>query len=210
MLGLVIEQPDRGFGLERRLEERFGSAGFAYSTAYNALYRMERQGLVRIVGEEPADVREATYEATEDGVEHFRRWVRSPSSAPVVREELHAKIALCQPRDLPRLIEVVHQEELACVAELDKIRTRMVAEQSKATRRPLAEQTWSELMARGVAHGEAAFWGGRITQLGHLRRYLTQLGEEARRRTLAEDRERTSARMLEVQRRRTSASRRAS
>lgn len=194
MLGLVIERPDHGFGLERRLEERFGSARFAYSTAYNALYRMERQGLVRAVDSQPGtaaaplDAREATYEATPDGIEHFRRWVRSPSSAPVLREELHAKIALCQPRDLPRLIDVVHEEELACVRELDTLRERMIAERSTGPGE-LAKEEWSQLMARGVAHGEAAFWGGRIKQLAQLRAYLMHLREEAQRRALQEHRE---------------------
>jgi len=99
---------------------------------------------------------------TEKGVEHFRNWVRAPSSAPVSREELHAKIALCEPRDLPRLIDAVHTEELACIAELDRIRERMVAEQRLAAGRTAAEAQWSQLMDRGVVHSEAAFWGGRI------------------------------------------------
>jgi DNA-binding PadR family transcriptional regulator len=188
VLGLVIEQPDRGFGLERRLEERFGSARFAYSTAYNALHRLESQGLVRVAQAEQGPALQATYEATPEGVEHFRHWVRAPSSAPVLREELHAKIALCEPRDLPRLIDVVHTEELACVAELDRIRERMVAEQPLAGGRGLAEEDWGKLMARGVVHGEAAFWGGRITQLAQLRGYLEELRKEAERRALQEHR----------------------
>jgi DNA-binding PadR family transcriptional regulator len=188
VLGLVIEQPDRGFGLERRLEQRFGSAGFAYSTAYSALHRMEKDGLVRALPAEPAASREVIYEATPQGVEHFRDWVRGPSSAPVLREELHAKIALCEPRDLPRLIDVVYAEELASIAELDSIRERMVAERRRARRRALAEAQWSQLMDRGVVHGEAAFWGGRITQLAQLRSYLEELREEAERRALQEHR----------------------
>lgn len=184
VLGLVIERADHGFGLERRLEERFGSAGFAYSTAYNALYRMQKQGLVRVVGTAPAPAREATYEATPEGVEHFHRWLRAPTSAPLLREELHAKIALCEPRELPRLIDVVHAEELACIAELDRIRERMIAEQRSNDVHSVAEQDWSKLMDRGVLHGEAAFWGGRITQLAQLRSYLEELRAEAERRAL--------------------------
>jgi DNA-binding PadR family transcriptional regulator len=188
VLGLVIEQPDRGFGLERRLEERFGPARFAYSTAYSALHRMEKDGLVRAVRAEPAASREVIYEATPQGVEHFRDWVRGASSAPVLREELHAKIALCEPRDLPRLIDVVHAEELACISELDRIRERMVAEQRVAAGRAIADEDWSKLMDRGVVHGEAAFWGGRITQLAHLRSYLEELRDESERRALREHR----------------------
>jgi DNA-binding PadR family transcriptional regulator len=186
VLGLVIEHPDRGFDLERRLEERFGSARFAYSTAYNALYRMEKQGLVRIVGGDGG--REAIYEATADGMEHFRRWVRTSTSAPVLREELHAKIALSEPRDLPRLIDVVRTEELACIAELGRIRDRMIDEQPRTAPGAVDDAEWSMLMHRGVLHGEAAFWGGRITQLGHLRSYLEELRAEAERRALEEHR----------------------
>ena len=142
--------PDHGFRLERRLEERFGSARFAYSTAYSAL-RPVGEGWARTRGARPAAIgrREVVYEATPEGVEHFRDWVRAPTSAPVLREELHAKIALCEPRDLPRLIDVVHAEESACVAELDRIRERMVAEQALSGSRTVAEQAWSELMDRG-------------------------------------------------------------
>lgn len=188
MLGLVIERPDRGFSLERRLAERFGPARFAYSTAYSALRRLQKDGLVRAVQADPsaADTGEVVYEATPEGVEHFRHWVRAPTSMPVLREELHARIALCEPRDLPCLIDVVHSEELACIAELDRIRARMVAEQRHAVRRPLAQEEWSKLMDRGVVHGEAAVWGGRISQLAHLRSYLEQLREEAERRALCD------------------------
>jgi DNA-binding PadR family transcriptional regulator len=188
VLGLVIEQPDHGFSLERRLQERFAAARFAYSTAYSALRRMQNDGLVRVVEADQGAANEVTYEATQKGVEHFRNWVRAPTGAPVSREELHAKIALCEPRDLPRLIHTVHTEELACIAELDRIRGRMVAEQRLAAGRTAAEAQWSQLMDRGVAHGEAAFWGGRITQLSQLRSYLEELRGEAERRALQEHR----------------------
>jgi DNA-binding PadR family transcriptional regulator len=196
VLGLVIEHPDRGFRLERRLEDRFASARFAYSTAYSALRRLEKSGLVRAATgtpelgdsgkEDPADTEavggDVVYEATPEGVEHFRAWVRSSSNAPVLREELHARVALCEPRDLPRLIEVVHMEERVCVAELDRIRTRMLAEQQSLDQSPARELEWSRLMDRAVVHGEAGFWGGRITQLARLRSYLEELRPEAERR----------------------------
>jgi len=186
VLGLLIEQPDYGLGLERRLEERFTAARFAYSTAYNALRRLQKAGLVRPAEADPgaAEGGEVFYEATPEGVEHFRGWVRASTGGPIQREELHAKIAMCEPRDLPRLIDVLYAEELACIAELERIRARMVAEQRGVGRRALAEVPWSELMGRGVAHGEAAFQGGRIAQLGRLRAYLEQLRREAERRAL--------------------------
>lgn len=194
VLGLVIEEPDTGFGLERRLEERFGAARFAYSTAYNALYRMEREGLVQIARSASSSVREARYEATEQGVEHFLRWLRSPGAMPVLREELHAKIALSRPRDLPRLIEMVRDEEIACMRELDSIRAAVLGQQRDAGGRSLSERDWPRLMALGVSHGEAAYWGGRIAQLSRLRSYLSELREEAQRRTVEQDRRRIQQR----------------
>jgi DNA-binding PadR family transcriptional regulator len=189
VLGLVIERPARGSDLERRLKERFGWARYSYSTAYSALRRLEKDGLVRAVEADPSDSGALAYEATAKGVDHFREWVRAPTSTPIPREELHARIALCEPRDLPRLIDVVHSQELACIDELDRIRKRMLAGQAGAALRPLAEQDWSPLMDRGVVHGEVAFWGGRITQLAALRNYLEELRGEAERRALAEHRQ---------------------
>jgi DNA-binding PadR family transcriptional regulator len=187
VLGLLIEQPDHGFSLERRLKERFAAARFAYSTAYSALRPLKKDGLVRVVEADAAPARRVIYEATPEGVEHLRNWVRAPTSATVWRAELHAKIALCEPRDLPRLIDIVYAEELACMAELDHLRER-AAEQRLAPGRAIAEEEWSKLMDRGVVHDEAAFWGGRITQLAQLRSYLEELREEAERRALQEHR----------------------
>jgi hypothetical protein len=64
----------------------------------------------------------------------------------------------------------------------------MVAEARRASGHTLAEAQWSELMDRGVVHGEAAFWGGRITQLARLRNYLEELRAEAERRALEQHR----------------------
>lgn len=186
VLGLVIEQPDHGFSLEQRLKKRFTAARFAYSTAYSALRPLKKDGLVRVVEGNSVPARRVIYEATPKGVEHMRNWVRAPASATVWREELHAKIALCEPRDLPRLIDIVYAEELACGAELERIRERMVAEQRLAAGTATGGEEWARLMDRGVVHDEAAFWGGRITQLGQLRNYLEELREEAERRALAE------------------------
>ena len=47
VLGLVIEQPGNSYQLERRLEGRFGSAQFGHATAYHALKRLAKQGLIR-------------------------------------------------------------------------------------------------------------------------------------------------------------------
>jgi DNA-binding PadR family transcriptional regulator len=185
VLGLLIEQPDHRFNLERRLRERFGSAQFSNTTAYSAVARLEKEGYVRAVDAEP-DGSSVTYEATPEGVARSRRWVRALTGAPPLREELHAKIALCEPRDLPHLIDVVYRAEQACIAELDRVGERMVAEQGSAGPRTLAEEQWASLMDRAVVYSEADYWGGRITQLAHMRTYLEELRGEAERRALAQ------------------------
>ncbi len=53
VLGLLVEEPDGAKGLERRLQERFASAQWSYSTAHSALKSLTGQGYVRIVGMPP-------------------------------------------------------------------------------------------------------------------------------------------------------------
>jgi DNA-binding PadR family transcriptional regulator len=188
VLGLLIEGPDHRFSLRRRLETRFGLAQFSTSATYSAVKQLEKDGYVRAVdaGEEGCD---GVYEATPEGVAHSREWVCAPAGALVTREELHAKIALSRPRDLPRLIDVIYAEECASAAELDRIRERMVAEPgSGGGPLPPAEREWSELMEDAELQGEVAHWDGRIRQLAELRGYLERLRGEAERRALQEHR----------------------
>ena len=187
VLGLVIERPDHCFSLDARLRERFASARFSPTTAYNAVKRLEKDGLVRAI-DAGQDQHYVIYEKTPEGVEHLRKWVRAPTSAPLLREELHAKVALCEPRDLPRLIEIVYSQECACTAELDRIRERVLGAHSDGGAAPLAEVQWSALMEDAGVQREVAHWGGRRTQLAQLRRYLEELRGEAERRALEEHR----------------------
>ncbi len=50
VLGLVIERPGYGYDLARRLEERFGSSGFAPTGVYSALDQLSSEELVRSAG----------------------------------------------------------------------------------------------------------------------------------------------------------------
>jgi DNA-binding PadR family transcriptional regulator len=186
VLGLVIERPDHGYQLVRRLDERFGSAQFVPSSVYKALERLEKAGLIRAVAADPG-TEEATngalrapgtkYVATRSGVEHFRNWLLATSSAPLVREELQVRIALCEPRDLPRLIEVVQGEELACLGRLEELSRRL--DQGEFIPEG---QEWSRLMGSVVDHAEAALWDARIKWLRRVRMFLEQLrGESSRR-----------------------------
>lgn len=184
VLGLVIERPDHGYQLVRRLEERFESAKFVPSSVYKALERLEKRRLIVAVGSEGdqhgsvARSPGTKYEATSAGVEHFRDWLLASSSAPLVREELQMRIALCQPSDLPRLIEVVYGEELACLGRLETLIRRLDRQQQA----PESEE-WASLMGTVVDHAEAALWDARIKWLQRVRMYLEQMRSESMRRS---------------------------
>jgi hypothetical protein len=188
VLGLVIERPGNSYQLEQRLEGRFGSAQFGHATAYHALKRLAKQGLIRPIadsspptppGEPAANARveagelpSTAYEATQAGITHFRRWLRASTATPPVREELQAKIALCGPADLPRMIELVREAELACAAQLEGLNERMRVE-----RRLQGDDPWRRLMGIIVTAGDAAWWDARIKWLQTLRQYLQREGQ---------------------------------
>jgi hypothetical protein len=201
VLGLVIEQPDSASRLGRRLVERFRSAQFTRSTAHNALHRLARQGLVRVVadgaGAEGAGARgaegagatgpegggpieEHRYEATPLGVEHFRAWLRACSTAaPALREELQAKVEFCAPADLPLLVEAICAEERACASMFAAAQGRLSEAELVAPRRSTAAQQWSALAHRAVLRDEAAMWGMRFKRLERLRARLEEMGDLA-------------------------------
>jgi hypothetical protein len=185
VLGLVIELPGNSYQLEQRLEGRFGSAQFSHATAYHALKRLAKQGLIRPVGDssEPdrpaasdiTDVTElpgTTYEATQAGIVHFRRWLLASTATPPVREELQAKISFCGPEDLPRMIEIVREAEMACAVQLEDLNERM-----RRQRLLDRDDAWRRLMGMIVTAGDVAWWDSRIKWLQALRQYLQREGQ---------------------------------
>src|SRR5882762_10083878 len=138
VLGLVIERPGYGYQLAQRLDERFGSSGFALSGVYSALDQLSRDDFVRSAGEiaPPPGSRSAPrtiYEATDGGVDHFEDWMLDASATPPLRDELHMKIALCRPRNVPRLIDIVSGQELVCLGRLADLKRH--AEQNPGSSR---------------------------------------------------------------------------
>ncbi len=154
VLGLVIEEPGPAHRLTAKLRQRLASAEFVDSNVYSALTRLERDGLVSAVAShsagEPARgapdalrgiaargiamgrtravrVDQRAFQATPAGVRHFEEWLLSSSPAPPLRDELHMKIALCQPHNLPRLIELVHGQELVCLGRVQELKSLLRA-----------------------------------------------------------------------------------
>jgi DNA-binding PadR family transcriptional regulator len=176
VLGLVIERPGYGYQLAQRLDERFGSSGFAPSGVYSALDQLSRDDLVRSAGEMGAGpARRAAprtiYEATDEGIDHFEAWMLDPSPAPPLRDELHMKIALCRPRNLPRLIDMLAGQEQVCLGRLQDLK-RLTQHDAAASR------DWSALMRMLATEAEVAFWNSRIEWLQNARVLLEQLRDE--------------------------------
>jgi DNA-binding PadR family transcriptional regulator len=182
VLGLVIQRPGYGYQLEQRVKERFGSAQFVASSIYKALGRLEKDNLIRVVGEEEPELADAErqrrikYEATQRGVGYFREWLRASSAVPLVREELQLRIAFCEPHELPRLIEIIYGEEQVCLAMLNEFQRSL-----REAERVDSRREWARLMDLAVDHAEAGFWDARIRWLQDVRIFLEGLREDAER-----------------------------
>jgi DNA-binding PadR family transcriptional regulator len=132
VLGLLAQRRGYGYDLVQRFEEQVGSAWQLNAGAiYVALDKLEQEGLVRPLMPEdaaaPVSRRRTTrgaprviYEATPQGLERFEDWMATGSSMSPLREELHLKLALSQPRNLPRLIELTYEQEQACLERLEQ------------------------------------------------------------------------------------------
>ena len=132
VLGLLVQRRGYGYDLVQRFEEQVGPAWQLNAGAiYVALDKLEQEGLVRPLasddGDTPATRRRTTrgaprviYEATTQGAERFEDWMAAGSSMSPLREELHLKVALSQPRNLPRLIELTYEQEQACLERLEQ------------------------------------------------------------------------------------------
>jgi DNA-binding PadR family transcriptional regulator len=175
VLGLVIAKPDNSYRLGQRLDKLLSAAQYGRGTAEKAVKALAAEGLIRPAAGGDTQTGGEVYEATRAGVAHFRSWLRASTSMPPVREELHAKIALCEPQHLPLLIASAKEIEIACMAELQAANRRTQSE-----RLIVGEREWRRRMGVIVTAGEAAWWDGRIKWLQGLRIYLEQEWEHYR------------------------------
>jgi DNA-binding PadR family transcriptional regulator len=174
ILGLLAEEPSSCYRLDRRLADRFGSVGYTSGMAAKTVKRLAGAGLVRrvdsaaqaalgIAGSASVPV----YEPTPAGIEHFREWMWASITTPLVREELHAKIALCRPGDLPRMIELVQAATLVCAGKLQDLNS-----ETQRRRRLANPKRFSTQMDVVVSTGDQVWWECRIKWLQGVQMYL--------------------------------------
>lgn len=179
VLGLVIERPGYGYDLARRLQERFGSSGFAPTGVYSALDQLGAEALVRSAGSRTDSANERAaprmiYEATSKGIDYFEQWMLGGSSLAAVRDELYMKIALSKPHNLSRLIELAQTQERDCLARLEDL--RQPAGRSRRTTRE-----WSEVAVLLVRDAEIKQLQARVEWLQKARAVMDKLnGAQAR------------------------------
>jgi DNA-binding PadR family transcriptional regulator len=174
ILGLVIQEADTAAGVGARLVDRFPRARWSRSVAHNDLPSLARQGLVRLV-EQGAKPSLDRYEATPEGVEQFRDWLRASSMGPpMLRDALSAKLVFSDEDDLPGLLRAIREEERICVAEFEAAQTRLNAARRLGLLGPANGAEWAGRVQSAVMTDEAMMWGQRAKRLQCLRQELEE------------------------------------
>ena len=125
ILGLVIQQADTPSGVALRLTKDFRSARWSKSIAHNTMPSLAKQGFLRLV-EKGAKNSLDLYEATDEGVQEFREWLRVSVEVPLaLRDALHAKLALVGDEDLAWLVEAIKDQEESCRRQAEKAQSRL-------------------------------------------------------------------------------------
>jgi DNA-binding PadR family transcriptional regulator len=119
VLGLLSERSGYGYDLQGRFARRFAYLGLGETSVYQLLNRLERDGWIaargpKAIGATPRGAPRVTYAVTPAGRAELRAWMRRSSPPAPVRDELHAKLVLAAPEDLPGLIEATRLQERAC------------------------------------------------------------------------------------------------
>lgn len=170
VLGLVIQKPDTVAGIARRLADQFASARWDKAAAYNNMPTLTKKGWVRVLEKgPPGEPTKDRYEATPEGVDFFRGWVRSPKLPPTVRDALQCKLELLDEyEDIAALVQLVREEEQAYTAACDIARDRVMREQ-RSRRNSAREPGWHARLENIRNKDEANLWGlmsKRLERLG--------------------------------------------
>jgi DNA-binding PadR family transcriptional regulator len=186
VLGLLVQRRGYGYDLVQRFEEQVGPAWQLNAGAiYVALDKLEQEGLVRPLanGGEASPTRRRTtrgaprviYEATPQGVERFEDWMAAGSAIAPMREELHLKLALSQPHNLGRLIELTYEQEQACLDRLEQHRSTASFDDLLG-----AAQPWPAIASVMVRDAEVAHLQATVEWLRRIREAMRWVQESSR------------------------------
>lgn len=177
VLGLVIDRPSYAYRIASGVRRQLRFADLADSYPYWALEKLETEGLVRRVDESGNPLsggtpgRRAIFEATPLGVASFEGWLLSTAAEPPLRDDLHFRIALCRPRDAPRMIELIQGQELVCLGRVQDLKRAAEADGVEGS-------AWDRMVRVISRDAELAFWHARIEWLQGVREMLEGLPVE--------------------------------
>lgn len=135
VLGLLAERPGYGYELAQRLDSRLGFLGLQANSIYRILDRLEDDGWIvevgqRRIGHTRRGAVRIMYGPTAKGVERLRAWFSAPCDRAGLREELHAKLIVAAPSDLPELLAAVEEQTRECLSDLASMRRPVLADAS--------------------------------------------------------------------------------
>lgn len=130
ILGLLAEEPLHGYEVKQRFEGLFGGSwDLNIGSVYQALQRLERDGLVEPIGER-GDRGRQSYRATAAGISALQEWLEDPSWQPqLLRDELYVKLLLMARDSNGRLDRLLRRQRHLYLQHL-----RDLAEQERAAR----------------------------------------------------------------------------
>lgn len=184
VLGLLSQRRGYGYDLVQRFGEQVGPAWQLNAGAiYVALDKLEQEGLVRPVpseGGEPLTRRRTMrgaprviYEPTPRGVERFEEWMAARSSMAPLREELHLKLALSSPGNLPRLIELTYEQEETCLERLEEHMGARAIDDL-----PLTARSWPAVASVMVRDAEIAHLQATVEWLRRVRETMRWMQDQ--------------------------------
>ncbi len=173
VLGLLVRQADTIGGLAARLEEEHPNARWPRNIVHNTLDSHVRHGYVREL--HPGRGRGAfVYEATPDGVEHFRARLRESAAAlPALRDALRAKVRYVEDEEgLVAAIRDVREQEELCVGEAEAARARYRKAWRLGRLQSSDEHDLGSRVERALMIDEVRLWRERANGLRRFRRHL--------------------------------------
>lgn len=175
VLGLLVQRRDYGYRLRLRLEEQLGVRGVQGNMVYRALEGLEQDGMIREIDEPSEEPRRGVprvmYEATEQGVAHFERWLRDSSPVKPLRDELNVKIATSKSADLPELIELTWAQERECLTQLRELEAIPSAPQASKV------DPWPRAAAMLVRNAQIGHLQARVQSLQRSRAVMERLSK---------------------------------
>lgn len=126
LLGLLREQPDYGYQLKRRFEERIGAVWHLnIGQVYQELRAMDRLGLIAQVGADPGDDGQPArrrYQLTAKGGRFLERWLaRSPTQPRPLRDETLIRLLVLHPSGSAIALDRVAAQERLYKRHLAKL-----------------------------------------------------------------------------------------